>query len=72
MRFKALNSFLDFIRCNGYFIPCCSSKKGQVLFIDGMLEMRVESAMGRGDTELLKVGGPSLEEGISLEGGAVN
>ena len=71
VRFKALNSFLDFIRCNGYFIPCCSIK-GQALFIDEFLEMRIESAMGRGDTELLKVGGPSLEEGISLEGGAVN
>ena len=48
MRFKALNSFLDFVHCDGYFISCCRIKKGQVLFIDGLLEIRVECVMGRG------------------------
>ena len=28
-----------------------------MLFIDGLLEIRVVCAMGRGDTELLEVGG---------------
>ena len=72
MRFNALNSFLDFIHCDGYFISCCRIKKGQVLFIDGLLEIRVECVMGRGGTELVEVGGPSFEEIISLKGGAVN
>ena len=72
VRFKALYGFLDFIHCKVYFIPCCSIKKVQVLFIDGLLEVRVICIMGRGDTKLFKVGGPSLEEGISLIGGAIN
>ena len=43
--------------------------KGQVFFIDGLLEIRVVRAMGRGGTKLFEVGGPSLKEGISLKGG---
>ena len=72
MRFKELNSFLDFIHCDGYFISCCRIKKGQALFIDGLLEIRVECVMERGDTELFEAGGPSFKEIISLKGGAVN
>ena len=72
MRFKALNGFLDFIHCNEYFFPCCSIKKFQVFFIDGLLEIRVVCTMGRGDNKLFEVGGPTLEDGVSLIGGAIN